>query len=150
MLERDYNLLKSCYDILTSDYESVSKENENLKAETLVPKEVPETSIIGQDSNSAIQEVRDIPAPLDKIKVDDHFSAGSGESAVVDNYDGLQLLDSGDSYFPDDNYLSEYVVVNVDKSEEDDGSDRGHKHFRYPLETTDHGENDDLSWWVWF
>ncbi|KAK1441114.1 hypothetical protein QVD17_06952 [Tagetes erecta] len=179
-LERDYNHLKSCYDILKSDYKSIAKENENLKAEIflehfkeplstrvnvfvtslvlyvfisltkkLEPKDVLGTSIVGQDSNSAIGEVGDIPAPSDKIKVEDHLSVGHGGSAVVDDYDGPQLLDSGDSYFPDDSYLSEYVVVYVDRSEEDDGGDDGHKHFRYPFETTDHEDNDALGWWVW-
>ncbi|KAI7751540.1 hypothetical protein M8C21_013399, partial [Ambrosia artemisiifolia] len=148
-LERDYNRLKSCYDVLTSDYESIVKENEKLKAEVvsltekMQTKEVSETFIVGQGLSSAAEAARDVPALLDNVKVEDHFSTGSGGSAVVDDHEGPQLVDSGDSYFLDDDYPHEYVVP-VDQSEEDDGSDDGQNQFGYAFETVDHEEGDGL------
>nr|XP_043616843.1 homeobox-leucine zipper protein HAT5 [Erigeron canadensis] len=154
-LERDYDRLKSSYDMLTSDFESIIKENEKLKAEVvsltekLRPKEAPEISATGQDSGTATEEGGDVPAPPEKVKLEDHFSTGSGGSAVVDDLDGPQLVDSGDSYFPD--YAHEYAAP-VDQSEEDDGSDDGQNHFHYQFATTNqhhHEEDDSLGWWVW-
>ncbi|KAI3761936.1 hypothetical protein L1987_52359 [Smallanthus sonchifolius] len=156
-LERDYNRLKSCYDILTSDYESVVKENEKLKAEVvsltekLQSNEVLETSILGQDSDSAVEEAGDVPAPSDSIKVEDHNSTGSGGCAVVEDHDGPQLVDSGDSDFPNEDYPHEYVV-RVDQAEDDDGSDDGQNYFQSTFGTADyhhHEEDDALGWWVW-
>ncbi|KAJ0653679.1 putative transcription factor homeobox-WOX family [Helianthus annuus] len=153
-LERDYNRLKSCYDSLTADYESIIKENEKLKAEVvsltekMQSKEVSETSAVGQGSGSAVEEGGDVAVPSDNVKVEDHFSTGSGGSAVVDDHEGPQLVDSGDSYFPDDDYPHEYVVP-VDQSEEDDGSDDGQNRFRYTFEAADHVEDNGLGWWVW-
>lgn len=156
-LERDYDRLKSSYDILTSDFDSIVKENEKLKAEVvsltekLQPKVVQEISITAQDSSIASAEGGDAPAPQDNVKLEDHFSTGSGGSAVVDDLDGPQLVDSGDSYFPDNDYPHEYAAP-VDQSEEDDGSDDGQNHFTYPFATVDHHhheEDDSLGWWVW-
>ncbi|KAK9067281.1 hypothetical protein SSX86_014607 [Deinandra increscens subsp. villosa] len=157
-LERDYDRLKSSYDVLTSDFDSIVKENEKLKAEVLSlteklrAKEVPEISIIGGDHKEGRDDV--VADPSGHVKVEDHFSTGSGGSAVVDDHDGPQVLvDSGDSYFPDDDYTNEYVAVRVDQSEEDDGSDNGQNDFpNYPFATTDHHHHDEadaLGWWVW-
>ncbi|KAJ0817099.1 putative transcription factor homeobox-WOX family [Helianthus annuus] len=152
-LERDYDRLKSSFDILTSDFDSIVKENEKLKAEVLSltgklqSKEVLETSTVG---GSAAVEAEYVLAPPRPVKVEDRFSTGSGGSAVVDDQDGPQLVDSGDSYFPDDDYPHEYAAVPVDQSEEDDGSDNGHNDFPYPFATTDHQhheEADVLGWW---
>ncbi|KAI7727563.1 hypothetical protein M8C21_011920 [Ambrosia artemisiifolia] len=154
-LERDYVRLKSSFDILTSDYDSIVKENEKLKAEVLSlteklqSKEVLESSTAG---GSAAAEAEDAVAPLIHVKAEDHFSTGSGGSAVVDDHDGPQLVDSGDSYFPDDAYPHEYAAAPVDQSEEDDGSDNGHNDFPYPFATTDHHQHEEadvLGWWVW-
>ncbi|KAI3784743.1 hypothetical protein L1987_43848 [Smallanthus sonchifolius] len=154
-LERDYDRLKSSFDVLTSDFDSIVKENEKLKAqvlsltEKLQSKDVPEISTIG---DSTVKEAGDVPAPSGHVKLEDHFSSGSGGSAVVDDHDGPQLVDSGDSYFPDDDYPHEYVAP-MDQSEEDDGSDNGQNDFPYPFATTDHHhhheEADALGWWVW-
>lgn len=158
-LERDYDRLKSSYDILASDFDSIVKENEKLKAEVLSlteklqPKEVHKNSGTVQDSAADANEGGDVLVPQENVKLEDHFSTGSGGSAVVDDLDGPQLVDSGDSYFPDhDDYPHEYVPP-MDQSEEDDGSDDGHNHFPYMFATTDdhhhHEENDALGWWVW-
>lgn len=109
---------------------------------------------IGQDSGVVAEEV---PAEPEVVKVEDHFSTGSGGSDVVDDLDGPQLVDSGDSYFPSDNYPphhDEYAAaataVAVDQSEEDDGSDDGQNHFTNPFASSaDHQEDDSLGWWVW-
>ncbi|XP_076906916.1 homeobox-leucine zipper protein HAT5-like [Bidens hawaiensis] len=124
-LERDYNRLKSCYDILTSDYESIVKETKKLKAEvvSLTDKlQSKETSAFGQAEDAA--------------------AMGSGGSAVVDDHEGPQL--------DNDQYPCEYeYVVTVDQSEEDDGSDDGLNRFGYTFESMDHEEGDALGWWVW-
>ncbi|XP_076950538.1 homeobox-leucine zipper protein HAT5-like, partial [Bidens hawaiensis] len=121
-LERDYNRLKSCYDILTSDYESIVKDTEKLKAEVVSLTEKlqsKETTAFGQAG--------------------DAVAMGSGGSAVVDDHEGPQLVDSGDSYFDNDDYPREYeYVVPVDQSEEDD-----------TFESMDHEEDNALGWWVW-
>lgn len=156
-LERDYDRLKSSYDILTSDFDTIVKENEKLKAEVVSltkkfqSKEARESFATGQDSGSAAEEAGEVPAPSNNMKAEDHFSTGSGGSAVVDDHDGPQLVDSGDSYFPDDDYPHEYAAP-VDQSEEDDGSDDGQNRFTYPFATADHHhhmEDDALGWWVW-
>ncbi|XP_071731104.1 homeobox-leucine zipper protein HAT5 [Rutidosis leptorrhynchoides] len=158
-LERDYDRLKSSYDLLTSDFDSLVKENEKLKAEVvsltekLQPKEVAEISATGQESGTGVAEAGDVQVgPIENVKLEDHFSTGSGGSAVVDDLDGPQLVDSsGDSYFHENDYAREYAPP-VDQSEEDDGSDDGQNHFMYPYVNADHHHhvNDDsLGWWVW-
>ncbi|KAI3768704.1 hypothetical protein L2E82_19534 [Cichorium intybus] len=153
-LERDYDRLKSSYDILTSDFDSMVKENEKLKAELLSlteklqSKEAAGISATGEDIDTAAEDY--IPPPFATVKLEDHLSTGSGGSAVVDDLDGPQLVDSGDSYFPED-YPPEYAAP-VDQSEEDDGSDDGRNNFPYQFATADHHhheEDDSLGWWVW-
>ncbi|KVH92766.1 Helix-turn-helix motif-containing protein [Cynara cardunculus var. scolymus] len=131
-LEKDYDRLRSSYDTLTTDFDSMVKENEKLKAES---KEVAAMTAGNED----------VPAPaVANVKVEDHFSTGSGGSAVVDDVDGPQLVDSsGDSYFhPHDQYAA---------AEEDDGSDDGNHFPNYPFQTADHEveEDDSLGLWVW-
>lgn len=116
--------------------------------EKLQSKAVPEISTIGGSTSG---EAEDVLAPLDHVKVEDHFSTGSGGSAVVDDHDGPQLVDSGDSYFPNDDYPHEFVAP-VDQSEEDDGSDNGQNDFPYTFTTMDrhhHEEADVLGLWGW-
>jgi len=155
-LERDYDHLKSSFDILTSDFDSLAKENEKLKAEVLSLTEKlrsKEVSLeISTTGASAAAKAEDALAPPVHVKAEDHLSTGSGGSAVLDDHDGPQLVDSGDSYFPNDDYPHEYAVAPVDQSEEDDGSDNGQNDFPYPFATTDHHhheEADVLGWWVW-
>ncbi|KAL8233966.1 hypothetical protein R6Q59_020066 [Mikania micrantha] len=157
-LEMDYNRLKSCYDILTTECQSIVNENEKLKAEVtsltnkLQSKEVSENSTINKGSSSAVGEAETVLALSDNVKVEDHFSTGSGGSVVVDDHDGPQLVDSGDSDFPNDDYPHEYVVSVVDQSEEDGGGDDGQNRFGYALEIADHhhhGEDNGFGWWVW-
>lgn len=101
------------------------------------------------------------------IKVEDRLSSGSGGSAVVDEAEGPQLVDSGDSYsFPnEDNVHGNYPrghhqgvaphdhhsVVN---SEEDDGSDDGRGYFSDVFasvveQQVQQEEGVSLGWWVW-
>ncbi|CAI9261254.1 unnamed protein product [Lactuca saligna] len=157
-LERDYDRLKSSYDILTSDFDSIAKENEKLKAEVvsltekLQSKEAANISRTGEDADTAAEEAGHTPPPSATVKIEDHLSTGSGGSAVVDDLDGPQLVDSGDSYFPATDYPHEYAAP-VDQSEEDDGSDDGRNNFSYQFATADHHhhheEDDSLGWWVW-
>ncbi|PQQ15756.1 homeobox-leucine zipper protein HAT5 [Prunus yedoensis var. nudiflora] len=160
-LERDYDLLKSSYDSLLSNYDSILKENHKLKSEVvsinqkLEAKE--ETSNIkaaafapdhADDDKCdphvpAGDEMKDA-VPISyaaglqysySVKVEDRLSSGSGGSAVVDEAEGPQPVDSGDSY----NFLNEDNVHNNYphhhhhhsgvNSEEDDGSDDGRGYF---------------------
>lgn len=155
-LERDYDRLKSSYDSLVSDYDSIIKENEKLKSEVvsltekLQPKEVDGVAVSAEISNSPPVEAGDIVDLELNVKVEDHLSTGSGGSAVVDDQDGPQLVDSGDSYFPNDDY-PEYVAP-VDQSEEDDGSDDGQSYFANVFvvaEQQHHREEESMGWWVW-
>ncbi|KAI7727564.1 hypothetical protein M8C21_011921, partial [Ambrosia artemisiifolia] len=135
MLEEEY------YDEqLTEKKRRLSPEQVLSLTEKLQSKEVLESSTAG---GSAAAEAEDAVAPLIHVKAEDHFSTGSGGSAVVDDHDGPQLVDSGDSYFPDDDYPHEYAAAPVDQSEEDDGSDNGHNDLPYPFATTDHHQHEE-------
>ncbi|XP_043704343.1 homeobox-leucine zipper protein HAT5-like [Telopea speciosissima] len=162
-LERDYDVLKSSYESLLSNYDSILKEKEKLKAEVvsltekLLSKEAtgtavgsvgpmvePHGSILGQEGVVQIS-----------VKVEDRLSSGTGGSAVVDVEEGgLQPVDSGDSYFPDDEYHSCMAGGGPDgiKSEEDDGSDNGGTYYSGVFATADHQPqetSESLGWWVW-
>ncbi|XP_013585413.1 homeobox-leucine zipper protein HAT5-like isoform X1 [Brassica napus] len=99
-LERDFNLLKSSYDQLLSNYDSILKDNHLLrsqvtslagkvqaKAET-APYQVPESNQLDPVNMNRFE-----PA----IKTEDRLSSGS---AVLDEDAPHQLRDSCDSYFP--------------------------------------------------
>ncbi|KAJ8775165.1 hypothetical protein K2173_020169 [Erythroxylum novogranatense] len=146
-LERDYDLLKASYDSLRSNYDSVVKENEKLKSEVtsltekLVDKEVSMALI----SDSLPAETLDASAIQLNVKVE------STGSAVVDD-DGPQLVDSGDSYFPNDNYAGCVVLPDGVQSEEDDGSDDGRSYFQdvfAAASAEEHPHEDGEPWWVW-
>ncbi|BBH00396.1 homeobox 1 [Prunus dulcis] len=95
------------------------------------------------------------------VKVEDRLSSGSGGSAVVDEAEGPQLVDSGDSY----NFLNEDNVHNNYphhhhhhhsgvNSEEDDGSDDGRGYFSDVFaaaveEQVQQEEGVSMGWWVW-
>ncbi|KAG6659463.1 homeobox-leucine zipper protein HAT5 [Carya illinoinensis] len=156
-LERDYDVLKSSFDSLFSNYDSLVKENEKLKSEVA---SLTEKLQAKEEVGAAISDKKFDPLPGDMIhvsslqfnvKVEDRLSSGSGGSAVVDE-DGPQLVDSGDSYFPGDNYSGFVAAVDVVQSEEDDKSDDGRNYFAgvfADAEHQHHGEEVPSGWWVW-
>lgn len=154
-LERDYDLLKSSYDSLLSEFESVVKDNKKLKSEVecltekLQDKEVNKEPDSGEKSELLLVDVI-------RVKVEDRLSSGSGGSAVVDE-DGPQLVDSGDSFFGNDDDYPATCMGPLDgiQSEEDDGSDDGRSYFSGVFGTVElppqeeEGEGEALGWWVW-
>ncbi|CAI9111063.1 OLC1v1011198C1 [Oldenlandia corymbosa var. corymbosa] len=160
-LERDYDQLKSSFDSLRSDYDSVVNENEKLKAEVLSLTEKLQTK--GVDG----EPLKSVPLPVNElhslsslvtVKAEDRQSSGSGGSAVVDDQDGLQLGDSGDSYFPNDDYPAGIGATGAGdglQSEEDDGSDDGQNYFSSVFVTPEQqnrdqeGGGEPMGWWVW-
>ncbi|KAJ4973517.1 hypothetical protein NE237_006691 [Protea cynaroides] len=159
-LERDYDVLKSSYDSLLSDYESILKDKEKLKAEVvsltekLQAKEATGPMVVGpmvelQGGASSEEGVVQI-----RVKVEDRLSSGSGGSAVVDVEDaGLQMVDSGDSYFPDDKYhhgcMDGGGAVDGVQSEDDDGSDNGGTYLSGVFATADHQPQEPAEPLVW-
>ncbi|XP_051121030.1 homeobox-leucine zipper protein HAT5-like [Andrographis paniculata] len=123
-LERDYDHLRSSYDSLASNYDSILKENHHLKAElrSLTEKLQPKMEAGLNPSDAAV-------APP-QLKVEDRLSSGSNySSAVVDHEESPQVdLDSGDSYFPDD-----------------DGYDDGRRFFPDVFEEQDQA----IGWCIW-
>lgn len=156
-LEKDYDVLKSAYDSLLSDYDSILKENHKLKSEVVSltemqqAKEVAGEPIPGQKSDPHPVDMTDVSAIQFSVKVEDRLSTGTG-SAVVDE-DGPQLVDSGNSYFPNDAYPDCVAQVDRVQSEEDDGSDNGQSYFSdvfaAAAEQQNHEEGEALGWWVW-
>lgn len=157
-LERDYDQLKSSYDSLLSDYDSVVKENDKLKTEVLSLTEKLQAKEVvvepGPRQKSDALPVDKLLAsdPQFNVKVEDRLSTGSGGSAVVDE-DGPQLVDSGDSYFPCDDYAAGCVTAAADgvQSEEDDGSDDGQNYFSsvFVAAEQQNQEGEPVGWWVW-
>ncbi|KAK6928316.1 Leucine zipper, homeobox-associated [Dillenia turbinata] len=156
-LERDYDLLKSSYDSLRSDYESMVKENEKLKSEVvsltekLLTKELAGAPLQNEKSDQLPVDSAHVAAPQISVKVEDRLSSGSGGSAVVDE-DCPQLLDSGDSYFPNDNYQECMALIEIVQSEEDDGSEDGRNYLSDVFVTPEqhhHEEGEVLGWWGW-
>lgn len=161
-LERDFDLLKCSYDSLLSDYDSIHTENHKLKVEVLSLTEKLQAKEVaaGAPIPAPKSDPPPLPPPPEKeedivthtstiqlnVKAEDHLSTGSGGSAVVDE-DGPQLVDSGDSYFLNNDYPG--CVV---QSEEDDGSDDGRGYFAevfVAVEPQQHEEGEPLGWWVW-
>lgn len=104
-------------------------------------------------------EAADIPFLQVTVKAEDRLSTGSGGSAVVDE-DGPQLVDSGDSYFPNNDYPDPDCIGPVDQrgvhSEENDGSADGRSYFSHVFveaaeqqQQTHEEEGEPLGWWVW-
>ncbi|PSR87590.1 Homeobox-leucine zipper protein [Actinidia chinensis var. chinensis] len=149
-LEREYDCLKSSYESLLSECDSIHKENEKLKAEVVsLTEKVQAKEVAGAKSDSVPEDVP-ILSPLQlNVKAEDRLC--SGGSAVVDE-DGPQLMDSGDSYFLNDNYPGCMGPVDSLQSEEDDGSGDGQSFFSCALAAAEqqlHGEGEPLGWWVW-
>ncbi|KAL2523435.1 Homeobox-leucine zipper protein HAT5 [Forsythia ovata] len=149
-LERDYDQLKSSYDSLLSNYDSILKDNENLKAEVLsLTEKLQGKEAAGEKSDPLLVDApRDSPVQL-IVKVEDRLSSGSDGSSVVDE-EGPQLVDSGDSYFPNNCYMG-CVAAGVEgiQSEEDDGSDDGRSYFSNVLvaeEEQQQEEGEPLGW----
>ncbi|XWS32780.1 hypothetical protein CRYUN_Cryun22dG0018900 [Craigia yunnanensis] len=155
-LERDYDLLKSSYHSLQSNYDSIVMENEKLKyevaflSEKLQEKDVAEEPTGGQKNEPLPAEM--VSSLQFNVKVEDRLSIGSAGSAVVDE-DAPQLVDSGDSYFPSDGYPGCIGPVDGVQSEEDDGSDDGRSYFSNVFTATEQEQQqqpeEPLGWWVW-
>nr|WGS99073.1 HD-Zip8 protein [Salvia miltiorrhiza] len=149
-LERDYDQLKSSYDSLLCNYDSILKENDKLKSEllSLTEKLQPEETAgeLSQkpDPVAAADTVQ--PCLELTVKVEDRLSTGSDGSAVVDD-DGRQLLDSGDSYFPDNDYPDCMAAVDGINSEEDDGSDDGRSYFTDVFAVAE--QQEPIGWCIW-
>ncbi|XAR51853.1 hypothetical protein NMG60_11006615 [Bertholletia excelsa] len=156
-LEREYDLLKSSYGSLLSDCDSMRKENDKLKAqvaalsEKLEAKALPGATISGPETqrlNSG--DGAHLLGLQFGGKAEDRLSTGSGVSAVVDE-EGPQLVDSGDSYFPDNEYPECVAPVQL---EDDDGNDDGRGYFPDVFaaaeeEQEQHEEGESLGLWVW-
>ncbi|XWS44193.1 hypothetical protein CRYUN_Cryun15aG0023200 [Craigia yunnanensis] len=146
-LERDYDLLKSSYDSLQSNYDSIFNDYEKLKSEVasltekLQARDVTEP-ITGQKAEPLPAEM--VSSLQFSVKVEDRLSTGSAGSAVVDE-DAPQFVDSGDSYFPSDEYPR---CVGL---EEDDGSDDGRSYFSDVFTATEQQQQHEepLGWWGW-
>ncbi|KAF5457236.1 hypothetical protein F2P56_021351 [Juglans regia] len=154
-LERDNDFLKSSYDSLLSNYDSLVKENEKLKselvslAEKLQAEDVVGAAISAQKFDPFPGDITHVSTLQVIVKAEDRLSSRSGESAVVDE-DGPQVMDSGDSYFPSDNYP--YCVAPVDmvqSDQEDNKSGDGRNYFPDHDQDQHHGEEEPLSWWMW-
>ncbi|KAL8475522.1 hypothetical protein ACS0TY_028252 [Phlomoides rotata] len=164
-LERDYDQLKSTYDSLLSNYDSILKENDKLKTEFDVafcvepyssnfgiPKQLLSLTEktkepAGEPSEKPDPQPPDAPPCLQlSVKVEDRLSTGSDGSAVVDD-DGPQLLDSGDSYFPNNDYSSCMAAVDGINSEEDDGSDDGRGYFSDVFAVAE--QQEPIGWCIW-
>lgn len=120
--------------------------------EKLQAMEVAGAAISAPKSDPLPGDVTYVSAIQFSVKVEDRLSSGSGGSAVLDE-DGPQLVDSGDSYFPSDNYLGYVVPVYRVQSEEDDRSDDGRSYFSDVFAAAEHQqhpeEEEPLGWWVW-
>ncbi|KAF5176432.1 Homeobox-leucine zipper protein [Thalictrum thalictroides] len=156
-LERDYDVLKTSYDSLLSNYDTIVKENEKIKsevaslAEKLQAKDVTGMGVELRQNTDQLHPAIDVDVVVVCVKAEDHLSSGSGGSAVVDE-DGPQLVDSGDSYFPNGDYHICISQVDGVQSEEDDGSDNSQSYFSNVFAgSLQHQEvtEPSLGWWVW-
>ncbi|KAI8533725.1 hypothetical protein RHMOL_Rhmol10G0031500 [Rhododendron molle] len=150
-LERDFDRLKSSYESLLSDYNSVSQQNEKLKAEVvyltekLQAEEVAGAPISGQKPDPNPEDVPDFPPLQMNVKSEDRLSTGTSASAVVDE-DVLQLMDSGDSYFLNTDYPLYVAPMDGFQSEEEEGyfTDAFPVVEQHPEEA-----GEPLGSWVW-
>ncbi|KAF6169385.1 hypothetical protein GIB67_016555 [Kingdonia uniflora] len=172
-LERDYDLLKASYDSLLSDYDDVVKENMKLKSEVvsltekLQAKEMnPKEGVAGPRHDQLLPH-NDNPDVIEgPVKAEDRLSSDSIGSAIVDE-EGLQLVDSGNSYFPGNDYSycmdlignvqakekNDYPKMDLIQSEEDDCNDVKSGYFSNVFEAAENqnqdGDGESLGWWVW-
>ncbi|XP_058114918.1 homeobox-leucine zipper protein HAT5 [Magnolia sinica] len=154
-LERDYDVLRSSYEALIADYDNVKKENERLRSEVVSLTEklqANEALSVGPKADPPSENVVASDAHV-SVKVEDRLSSGSVGSAVVDE-DGPQLLvESVDSYFPED-YGVGTAINGVQSEEEEDGSDDNRMYFPDVFAAADQQNqaavaSESLGWWVW-
>lgn len=90
------------------------------------------------------------PALQISVKVEDRLSTGSNGSAVVDE-DCPHLMDSGNSYFLDNEYPGYVADVDCVRLEEDDGHDDSGNYFSafVGADQEQHEERDALGWFIW-
>ncbi|XXG55332.1 hypothetical protein AAC387_Pa03g3027 [Persea americana] len=148
-LERDYDLLKSSYDSLLADHTNLAKENEKLRAKvvSLTEKWLAQ-ELMDQQTHPQLELVDG--GVQTSMKAKDGLSSGGGGS-VVDE-DSPQLIDSGDSYFPDD-YPSCMRPVDGVQSEEEVGSDDSGSYFSDVFTAPEQPQqvgDEPLGWWVWY
>lgn len=113
--------------------------------EKLQAEEVVGAAISAQKFDPLPWDITHVSAHQVIMKIEDRLSSRSGESVVVDE-DGPQVMDSGDSYFPSDNYPYCMAPVDMLQSEEDNKSGDGRNYFP---DDQHHGEEEPLNWWVW-
>ncbi|KAI4375325.1 hypothetical protein MLD38_013208 [Melastoma candidum] len=145
-LERDYDLLKSSYDTLLSNFDSIKKQNQKLILELDSLNKELESKGMATGATAGIKP--DTPPPPElpqfNVKVEDRLSSGSGGSVVVD------LLDSGNSCFPGDEYNH---CMAAEQWEEDYRNN--HSSGSYFPEALAAGEAEiqeevlGLGWWPW-
>ncbi|GMH07960.1 hypothetical protein Nepgr_009800 [Nepenthes gracilis] len=136
-LERDFDLLKASYNTLRSNYDSILKENNNLKSEVL-------------SLTEKLQRSNGLPTAgpkMDLLGVDvglisaQQLSSGGGGSAVVNESNLSNLVNSGDSYLP-----------NHDGSCRG-GDDHSQSYFSDVFLAAEQQHQEDqeeaLGWWVW-
>ncbi|CAI9766752.1 unnamed protein product [Fraxinus pennsylvanica] len=154
-LERDHDHLKSSYECLLSNYDSILKENEQLKAEVLSmteklgPKELAGEPVYYQISDTLPVVASPAPSLQISVKVEDRLSTGSDGSAVVD--EGCpHLVDSGNSYFPENEYPGYVAAIDCVHSEEDYGSDDIGNYFSASVgaEQEQHEDVEALGWFI--
>ncbi|XP_068642440.1 homeobox-leucine zipper protein HAT5-like isoform X2 [Aristolochia californica] len=150
-LERDYDLLKSSYDSLVSDFENISQENEKLKSEVVSLTENLRAKEVATPEQPPVPKSEPTSLVHATVKAEDRLSSGSGGSAVLDE-EGPQLLDSGDSYLPDE-YPGFVGPIEGVQSEEEDGSEDSRRSYLSDVfavaEQHHHEEEQQLGWWVW-
>ncbi|XP_077237755.1 homeobox-leucine zipper protein HAT5-like [Tasmannia lanceolata] len=148
-LERDYDILRSSYNSLLSDYDNILKENESLKSEVMsLTEKMQSKEVVDQKADPPLEKTDAIAGIT--VKIEDRLSSGSGGSAVVDE-EGPHLVDSGDSYFPDD-YRACMGAIDGVQSEEEDVSDDNKSYFLDVFagaEAQQHNDVGNLGLWVW-
>ncbi|XP_068637664.1 homeobox-leucine zipper protein HAT5-like isoform X2 [Aristolochia californica] len=150
-LEKDYDLLKSSYDTLVSDFETIRKENEKLRSEVLSLNEKLQAKDMFKLEQPPVPKSEPTSLIDATVKAEDRLSSGSGGSAVLDE-EGPQLLDSGDSYFPEE-YPGCVGAIDGVQSEEEDGSQDSRRSYLSDMfaaaEQHHHEEEQQLGWLVW-
>ncbi|CAH8340484.1 unnamed protein product [Eruca vesicaria subsp. sativa] len=152
-LERDFHLLKSTYDQLLSNYDSILKDNHLLRsevttlAEKLQAKEETSNEPPGQvpEANPHQQQQLD-PVNMNQIeppiKTEDRLSSGS---TVLDE-DAPQLLDCCDSYFPS------IVPIHQPEEHNNNASDNHQSclvDVFVPTTSPPHCHSESLGFWGW-
>jgi homeobox-leucine zipper protein len=136
-LEKDYVQLKSSYDSLVSDYDSILKENEKLKAELLALTQKLQPKEPTGEPDRISDPLRAADAPP---KVEDRLSTDSNGSAVLDDDNTRFDLDTGDSYFPSNEYPGCVAA--------EEGDDDGRRYFSDAFAAVEE-EEEPIGWCIW-